>query len=41
LMGLLNYKRNCGQGMLLCEWKVKRKIASIFIMNYRSKGWIS
>ena len=27
--------------MLLCEWKVKGEIASVFIIDYRPKGWIS
>jgi hypothetical protein len=41
LMGLLSHKRNSGQRMFLCEWKVKGEIASVFIMNYHSKWWIS
>ena len=27
--------------MLLCKWKVKGIIASVFNINYRSKEWIS
>lgn len=27
--------------MLLRAWKVKIEVASVFIMDYRSKGWIS
>jgi hypothetical protein len=27
--------------MLLCEWKVKGEISSVFIIDYRPKGWVS
>jgi hypothetical protein len=40
-MGLLSYKRNDDRQMLLCEWKVKGEIASVFIIGYRPKGWVS
>jgi len=40
-MGLLSKKRNYDLRMLVYEWKVKRIIASVFILDYRSKVWIS
>jgi hypothetical protein len=38
LVGLLSNKRNCGQGMLLCNWKVKKIIAYFSLLIIR-KGW--